>query len=920
MDQTDTTYSTWEADEVDFDYDSEDDSASSAADDSDDHSGSDDEATERDGEVDGAESGDTAESRRIAKQTAILFQAEAYTGSVINDYIATSPAATSEEAQLAATYASHKLQPANLVEPTVVAPAAHPSKVIATATTYEPTSTPTSALFKVSADAKAPQWVPLSTTEPAVVDAPAATTTPAADASYVSYKKYAAAETTVATTESAVTTAEPAVAVTEPVTAVTGPTFASKKYIDAPAISTTTTTPADVSYLPYKKYAAAETTAATTEPAIPTAEPAVAVTESGFISPKKVVVTAEAGPATETPSTYKIYKTETAAADTGYVPPVKVVSAADTTSFVSPTKVVASELSAVYPNKIASETTAIETQPLTEKLTKLAYAAPQGGVEPVVAAADYKIIATPQVTEVRPAPSVQPIPAVQPIQPIQVVQPLQVLQPIQTASETLVHPLQTAELRTIHAGADVQVVHPLPTPETRPAQIVQPLQTAQHVPPVSEVLQLRVAQPSQPTSRPMEVSSPQAQRPVVAAQPEVLQIRPVTAPSVTQPPAAPMIAWTSNPASSAVRARVSDDNTTLRTTASAPTSVRTEVQPIMPVATARAATTTVASVIESAVVAPRMAAVTSDAVLARNSSILQSSAMTGLAARDANLPMMSAVAGRNTESTTSRAAASVIPGQITMDAVRAGFSGKLVAEGATTKLSADGKPMATMISADGKMVAASSSVAGSTRDSSITINGATRHGVSGAGDATLHDKLCTCSSTDKCPMCLSMTSALRLASDESHKMLAIELALIAMVAVSAIAKDKGAGQEPTAAVERNKHLVVKGDTLDSIAEFYFGDANVGWLIAELNMGCTKQTFADGKLIVEIFENTQLQLPVWNELRKFYAEPVARPAKGLVTIIVCTLTERPALDALASVITAGISQHLPNYTQPHAQYE
>jgi hypothetical protein len=91
---------------------------------------------------------------------------------------------------------------------------------------------------------------------------------------------------------------------------------------------------------------------------------------------------------------------------------------------------------------------------------------------------------------------------------------------------------------------------------------------------------------------------------------------------------------------------------------------------------------------------------------------------------------------------------------------------------------------------------------------------------------------------------------------------------------------------------RPKTLVASTDTLVSIAEAFFYDRNVAWLIADLNQSIVKETWMDGKRIIEIKSRQQIELPLWTDIEIFYKNKPshARP-EDLITIV-----QQTAIDA------------------------
>lgn len=195
------------------------------------------------------------------------------------------------------------------------------------------------------------------------------------------------------------------------------------------------------------------------------------------------------------------------------------------------------------------------------------------------------------------------------------------------------------------------------------------------------------------------------------------------------------------------------------------------------------------------------------------------------------------------------------------------------------------------------------------------------------GNSIVLRELCMCSGSQKCSICSSADAAVApqdARTVATHNMVALELALVALVAVAAVAKEKEKEKEKEEAKEddnehdengnaaltaaRQTYVVKQGDTLNSIAEHHFGDAKVAILIADLNKGRTRQSHADGKLIVEIFEDTAIDLPMWNELRAAYKEGRLDNAPKVVTIVMrsplMSAVDHTALNHLAAVITSG----------------
>ncbi|HEY9783967.1 MAG TPA: hypothetical protein V6D17_01105 [Candidatus Obscuribacterales bacterium] len=81
------------------------------------------------------------------------------------------------------------------------------------------------------------------------------------------------------------------------------------------------------------------------------------------------------------------------------------------------------------------------------------------------------------------------------------------------------------------------------------------------------------------------------------------------------------------------------------------------------------------------------------------------------------------------------------------------------------------------------------------------------------------------------------------------------------------------------------YAVQAGDSLPHIASRILGDANLAWLIADINRLTIKETVIEGKRIVELKRNQVIQLPNAHQIIDFYSErKESETADNLVTII------------------------------------
>ena len=85
--------------------------------------------------------------------------------------------------------------------------------------------------------------------------------------------------------------------------------------------------------------------------------------------------------------------------------------------------------------------------------------------------------------------------------------------------------------------------------------------------------------------------------------------------------------------------------------------------------------------------------------------------------------------------------------------------------------------------------------------------------------------------------------------------------------------------------QRAMYQIKAGDTLTGIADSQLSDSHLGWLIADLNKNKLKESWFEGKRVVEIQCGEQLELPFAHEIMAFYEkrEKHAVP-NNLITIV------------------------------------
>ena len=191
-------------------------------------------------------------------------------------------------------------------------------------------------------------------------------------------------------------------------------------------------------------------------------------------------------------------------------------------------------------------------------------------------------------------------------------------------------------------------------------------------------------------------------------------------------------------------------------------------------------------------------------------------------------------------------------------------------------------------------------------------------------------------------------------SGEKHYLTGIEIALAAAITAAAIAKkrngvsdDQAVGQvaeqqlaellndlNPNDKAKNSKdsslyrssvnhykrptHLVQPNESLISIAEGYFADSDVAWLIADLNAGLTNEYYEDGKRIVELRSRIEIELPLPSEITEFFAKKQKdQKGESIITIIKESEIDAELLNSFLGTVvgvsnapTAQLSEPMP----------
>lgn len=108
--------------------------------------------------------------------------------------------------------------------------------------------------------------------------------------------------------------------------------------------------------------------------------------------------------------------------------------------------------------------------------------------------------------------------------------------------------------------------------------------------------------------------------------------------------------------------------------------------------------------------------------------------------------------------------------------------------------------------------------------------------------------------------------------------------------------------------KRPEYMVAHNDTLLSIAERFYNDSAVAWLIADINKDRVAEFNEDGKRIIEMRSRQSIELPLWGEVNNFLrnrSELVK--TTEIVTIVSQTEVDRELLDSFLSTVIGASSK-------------
>ncbi|MBX9686016.1 MAG: hypothetical protein K2X27_04890, partial [Candidatus Obscuribacterales bacterium] len=104
---------------------------------------------------------------------------------------------------------------------------------------------------------------------------------------------------------------------------------------------------------------------------------------------------------------------------------------------------------------------------------------------------------------------------------------------------------------------------------------------------------------------------------------------------------------------------------------------------------------------------------------------------------------------------------------------------------------------------------------------------------------------------------------------------------------------------------RPSYIVSPTDNLVEIAEKFFNDSSLAWLIADINVGRITEHLEDGKRIIELRSRQEIELPLASEIKEFLLRKNKEAkAENMVTIVSVSEIDRELLDSFLSNVVGG----------------
>lgn len=180
---------------------------------------------------------------------------------------------------------------------------------------------------------------------------------------------------------------------------------------------------------------------------------------------------------------------------------------------------------------------------------------------------------------------------------------------------------------------------------------------------------------------------------------------------------------------------------------------------------------------------------------------------------------------------------------------------------------------------------------------------------------------------------------IRKVKGEKRYVLGVELAIAGLLTAAAVARHRSDGEEilngnidPNSAMSdlqyvdgdqqdpnaqevqvqsimaRRSYLISPGDTFQSIAEQFYRDSSLGWLIADLNAGAIKESLLDGKRVLEVAARQVIELPDFRDIQTFRLnKPKDLDVDAIVTIVTENSVDKELLQSYLGRVTGDATK-------------
>ena len=109
--------------------------------------------------------------------------------------------------------------------------------------------------------------------------------------------------------------------------------------------------------------------------------------------------------------------------------------------------------------------------------------------------------------------------------------------------------------------------------------------------------------------------------------------------------------------------------------------------------------------------------------------------------------------------------------------------------------------------------------------------------------------------------------------------------------------------QANAVLTRRNYMIMPGDTLPTIAERFYRDSSLGWLIADLNSGAIKESNLDGKRVVELACRQVIELPDFRDVQAFRGKHSRNvDHSAIVTIVTENSVDKELLQSFLGRVT------------------